>query len=360
MFPDSSTKDEEFQRHILQGVSRTFALTIPQLPGDLCRTVSNAYLLCRIADTIEDDAGLLLDDKRALSEQFVGLVEGHGNSEQFARELAPRLASHATEAERNLIRETARVIRITHSLKALQRTAMARCVRLMAEGMLVYQGQETLEGLDDQAAMDRYCYYVAGVVGEMLTALFCDHCTALKGRKREMMHLAVSFGQGLQMTNILKDIWDDRLRGACWLPRDIFVQKGVVLSRIEPGLGGPGFEDAIKELVAITHGHLRNALRYALIIPKSEPGIRRFCLWALGMAILTIRNINKQPSFSSGDDVKISRRTVKYTITATNALISSDRLLRKLFQIAAVGLPKRNINTPIESVAELSGKRLAP
>ena len=78
-----SIKDEEFQRHILQGVSRTFALTIPQLPGDLCRTVSNAYLLCRIADTIEDDAGLLLDDKRALSEQFVGLVEGHGDSRRM-------------------------------------------------------------------------------------------------------------------------------------------------------------------------------------------------------------------------------------------------------------------------------------
>jgi len=44
-----------YQSDILERVSRTFALTIPQLPFDLSKVVANAYLLCRIADTIEDD-----------------------------------------------------------------------------------------------------------------------------------------------------------------------------------------------------------------------------------------------------------------------------------------------------------------
>ena len=47
--------DDDFQSEMLEGVSRTFALTIPQLPAELCRVVSNAYLLCRIVDTIEDE-----------------------------------------------------------------------------------------------------------------------------------------------------------------------------------------------------------------------------------------------------------------------------------------------------------------
>ena len=41
------------------------------------------------------------------------------------------------------------------------------------------------------------------------------------------MKLATSFGQGLQMTNILKDIWDDHKRGACWLPCDHFRKYGI-------------------------------------------------------------------------------------------------------------------------------------
>ena len=56
--------DDAFQDHLLQGVSRTFALTIPRLPEGLARPVANAYLLCRIVDTIEDEVGLDLESKR--------------------------------------------------------------------------------------------------------------------------------------------------------------------------------------------------------------------------------------------------------------------------------------------------------
>lgn len=362
MTPAPTPQDEQFQQHILQGVSRTFALTIPQLPGPLSRAVSNAYLLCRIADTIEDDAGLGFEDKRAFSERFIALVEGHSpaDAEAFGRALEPRLAPHATDAERELVAETPRVLRITHSLNEAQRSAMARCVRTMAEGMVYYQGQETLDGLESQAAMDRYCYYVAGVVGEMLTVLFCDHCAALANRETEMMHLAVSFGQGLQMTNILKDIWDDRARGACWLPRDIFAAEGVTLSEVAPGRGGPGFERALGELLATAHGHLANALRYTLIVPASEPGIRRFCLWALGMAVLTLRRINARRNFASGTEVKISRRAVKATVVTTNLCVTSDRALEALFGLCSSGLPRRRIATPIDSVAGIAGSRAAP
>jgi farnesyl-diphosphate farnesyltransferase len=352
--------DERFQQRVLQDVSRTFALTIPQLPAGLARAVGNAYLLCRIADTIEDDAGLALADKQAFARTFIDVVEGGGAAEVFADGLADRLTAHATTAERALVAGTPAVIRITHSLNAVQRAAMARCVRIMAEGMVFYQGQETLDGLADQAAMDRYCYYVAGVVGEMLTALFCDHCPELAPRQTELMHLAVSFGQGLQMTNILKDIWEDRARGACWLPRDLFTARGVSLSGLAPGAGGPAFDDGLGQLIAIAHGHLRNALRYTFIVPARERGVRRFCLWALGMAVLTLRKLDRRRGFASGQEVKISRRSVKATVLATSLLVRSDRLLAALFELASTGLPQRRIATPIASVAGISGTGLAP
>ena len=46
--------DASYQESILPLVSRTFALTIPELPQPLSGVVTTAYLLCRIADTIED------------------------------------------------------------------------------------------------------------------------------------------------------------------------------------------------------------------------------------------------------------------------------------------------------------------
>jgi PAS domain S-box-containing protein len=78
-----------------------------------------------------------------------------------------------------------------------------------------------------------YCYFVAGVVGEMCTDLFCLHSPELAAQRTAMMRLAVSFGQGLQMTNILKDIWDDRPANACWLPRSVFaLQLGQLLRHL--------------------------------------------------------------------------------------------------------------------------------
>ena len=61
---DAQLLDSEHEQRVLRQVSRSFALTIPQLPPTLRREVTNAYLLCRIVDTIEDEESLSLDQKR--------------------------------------------------------------------------------------------------------------------------------------------------------------------------------------------------------------------------------------------------------------------------------------------------------
>ncbi len=331
--------DLAYQDEILQGVSRTFALTIPQLPGSLEQVVGNAYLLCRIADTIEDDKHLPFADKRQFSERFIEVVNGSEESERFAQDLKPRLSPSATDSERDLIHNTPTVIRITHSFNPRQQAALQRCVRIMADGMSRYQETNVAYGLQDQADMDSYCYYVAGVVGEMLTELFCDYSGAIDRNHEEMMQLAVSFGQGLQMTNILKDIWDDQQRNMCWLPQAVLERYGVSFNAATPLRNDQQFRQALGHLIGVARMHLGNALHYTLLLPKHETGIRRFCLWALGMAVLTLRNINNHRDFTSGNEVKISRRAVKATILSTNLCTRHDLLLRWLFNRLASGLP---------------------
>jgi len=194
-------------------------------------------------------------------------------------------------------------------------------------------------GLENVRELSEYCYYVAGVVGEMLTELFCDSAPEIEARRNQLQQKAVSFGLGLQMTNILKDIWEDLERGFCWLPRDIFAAHGFDLDDLESGPRSSSFEQGLGDLIAIAHGHLRNALDYVLLIPADERGIRRFCLWALGMAVLTLRKIDRKRGFRSGSEVKITRRTVKATVFASNVSTGNDRMLRWLFTACAKGLP---------------------
>lgn len=338
--PATQDADEIYQAQILTGVSRTFAVTIPQLPAPLYKVVSNGYLLCRIADTVEDEPNLTPAQKSAFSQAFIQVVAGEACPVAFSHALSPLLSASTSAAEKDLIMNTPRVIRLTHQFTYRQRAALHRCVRIMAEGMAEFQRYGTqVGGLKDMAEMNRYCYYVAGVVGEMLTALFCDYSAAIARHEAALYALAVSFGQGLQMTNILKDIWEDWRRGACWLPRDIFAQVGFDLRQLSSQHHDPAFGQGIAELISIARGHLYNALRYILLMPQSEQGIRRFCLYALGMAILTLRRINQRRNFTEGQQVKISRRQVKATMVVSHLASHHNASLRWLFAWLSRPLP---------------------
>ena len=335
---DASIADEDYQNRILPHVSRTFALTIPQLPPALRTPVTNAYLLCRIADTIEDEVDPAIAATLVLQQRFVSVVCGREDADLLVREVVPQLSARTLPAERDLVQNMKRVVGITAGFEEPQRVAIQRCLDIMCHGMHKFQLTASLRGLPRSTDLDDYCYYVAGVVGQMLTELFCSYSAQIRQHRTELHDLAVSFAQGLQMTNILKDVWEDRTRGACWLPQEVFTPYGIDLERLGPG-PDTRFDAGMRELVGVAHVHLRNALAYTLLIPGKETGIRRFCLWAIGLAVLTLKRISQTPGFTSGSQVKVSHAAVAMTQLSTNVAVRSNWLLERLFDWAAIGVP---------------------
>jgi farnesyl-diphosphate farnesyltransferase len=175
----------------------------------------------------------------------------------------------------------------------------------------------------------------------MLAKLFCHYSPEIALHRDELLTLSVSFGQGLQMTNILKDIWDDAQRGVCWLPQDIFTETGFDLKNLNTETDDENFRIGLEHLISIAHAHLHKALIYTQKIPAHETGIRNFCLWALGMAVLTLRKIKQNLDFKHSDQVKITRKSVKATIFATRLAGRSNLLLTFLFNLTG-----RELKTP--------------
>jgi farnesyl-diphosphate farnesyltransferase len=345
---DSGICDEAYQDEILVHVSRTFALTIPQLPPALRTAVTSAYLLCRIADTIEDEPALSAADTHLYLERFTAVVQGREDAATLARELLPRLSQSTLPAERDLVANMQRVMRVVAGFDERQRGAIRRCIEVMSRGMHHFQRTASLRGLARSTDLDSYCYYVAGIVGETLTELFCAYSPGAREHYARLYALAPSFGQGLQMTNILKDVWEDRRRGACWLPQEVFTRHGVELAGLAPGRTDARFHAGMLELIGVAHRHLRNALEFTLLIPGEETGIRLFCLWALGLAALTLRRIQLTPGFTAGAEVKVSRSAVMMTRTLTGLAVRNDRVLRQLFERAARGLPLADGPVPMK------------
>ncbi len=332
-----NARNERLQQDLLNRVSRTFALTIPALPPALVRVVGNAYLLCRIVDTVEDATALDPDAMHAQCERYIAVVTGRSDAAEFARKLLPHLTPHASADERRLIEYTPQVLAITTTFSDYERQALAECVTIMGRGMVAFQRRKSIAGLADLAEHAEYCYVVAGCVGEMLTRLFVHYLPELEPRRDTLMAQAVSFGQCLQMTNILKDFWEDRTNGACWLPRDVFLDEGLDLAEVTPG--DPRFARGYRRLVGLAHAHADAALSYTLTLPAREPGLRNFCLWALYMAVVGHRKLLAHPGFASGTEVKISRRTVRRVVMWCRLAVRSDTALRASFAWLTRSLP---------------------
>jgi farnesyl-diphosphate farnesyltransferase len=286
-----------------------------------------------VADIIEDENSLTFEQKKIFFRKWIAIISEHESPAGFGDELLPFILNHDSLPERLLIQNIEEVIRITRSFKEDVRKRLKRCITLMCMGMEWFQNHRSPHGLKSLIELEYYCYFVAGVVGELLTDLFCDYSTKISQRRETLRRLSISFGQGLQMTNILKDLWKDLDKGVCWLPRDIFQKKGFHLDELSNGGFSETFQKGLMELITIAQVHLKNALTYTLFLPKSEIGLRRFCLWAIGLAIFTLRKIKKRNNFISQGDVKISRRSVKLIIHVTQLTLRSNFLLKLLFHL---------------------------
>src|SRR5471032_2720453 len=84
-----NTPAADFDRHtrsILPLVSRTFALGIKLLPSRLEPPVRLGYLLCRIADTLEDDLALAPGRKAELLDEFVACFDDPQRADAFGED----------------------------------------------------------------------------------------------------------------------------------------------------------------------------------------------------------------------------------------------------------------------------------
>jgi farnesyl-diphosphate farnesyltransferase len=313
---ENPNTDIAYQKAILGSVSRTFALTIPLLPPAIEIVVGNTYLLCRIVDTIEDAAEISPIEKQGLSTLFLDAVLGTIPVASFVTPCLDALRDHSNRDELDLIANTPTVLRILRTFPNQDQAAISRCVAIMSEGMSHFHNRQTRAGLQDLAEFEKYCYVVAGVVGELLTTIFGHHSPEFAKQIQGKERLALAFGQALQMTNILKDSPEDEARGVSWKPAQM----------------------SQSELLKIAYEKLQDSLHYIILIPTKEVGIRRFCFLAFGLAVMTLEKIAAKQEFNDKAVIKLSRSTVWIFYGFTKIATANNFLMKSFFYLASGSL----------------------
>lgn len=319
---------------LLPRVSRTFALNIRILPGELRPATTIAYLLFRFVDTIEDAPGLCEEDRSALFDAALDRLDGSGTL-ALPETARVHLSETVSADEAELLRAGEEVFRAHDALPPDVRDIIASHVSETARGMQRISATMRRDGLlvlDTWKDLDEYCYYVAGTIGIMLTRLFAAHSRHLdRQSERQLMALGTNFGRGLQLTNILKGVFADRREGRVFLPSELLARHGVTAEGLPDEGARHATLAAVNELVPRALLDLEDALRYTLLVPRREPRIRLFCLWPLFTAVRTLSTISRGCGILPGAAPARIGRGELYREMATSAaeVFSNGRLRRR-------------------------------
>jgi farnesyl-diphosphate farnesyltransferase len=329
-----ATRDAaRFCTAILPAVSRTFALGIKVLPGALGQAVLDAYLLCRIADTVEDAPGIEPQVKAALFDDFLAAFS---DSDALMRFTAGVQGLSGDIAHLTLTQNTPLVFEHFAMLPANTRAVVEKWVAEMAVGMrkfvLLYPNGIRIQTIEEYK---EYCYYVAGTVGYMLTDLWHEHSPSI-GKKQYaiLRERCRAFAEALQTVNILKDVATDAEKeNSVYVPEELLKAHGSTQSRIlAPELLAKNRE-ALSQLIKLAWHDLEEALIYLLDIPRVAVQIRLFCILPLLLAYATLRDLVQSTAMlKPGGSVKISRREVKSLLMTGSMLVMSNTGVRWLVQ----------------------------
>ncbi|MDX1631278.1 MAG: squalene/phytoene synthase family protein [Thermoanaerobaculia bacterium] len=209
---------------LLVKTSRTFALSIPLLPRPTREEVKLAYLMFRIADTFED--ATLWPSRRKI--RALAELREHLQGEPDPEAVALSAASWTSEPPEDhhqgyleLLGAADDVFEAYWKLSDPARDVIRRHLIRTVDGMSEFVSEGGASGdleLRDLEELRRYCYVVAGIVGEMLTDLFLLGIPELEPVGGLLRDRARQFGEGLQLVNVLKDSARDRKEGRVFLP----------------------------------------------------------------------------------------------------------------------------------------------
>jgi len=267
---------------LLRDHARTFALTLRLLPWALREPLGIAYLLARASDTVADEGTLPPERRIEMLRELHDLLR-RGDAASWKPTPPSDVFSSEEQKLGELLAAVARLLRILESLP--DREEILSLWQTIVEGQL-FDLQRF--GHDEvplsRAELERYCYLVAGSVGETWTRLIARHAAEVITQELAVMvPLGCSYGKGLQLVNILRDRAADRAIGRHYIQ-----------------------EEETGELFDLAEGWLAEGLKYLSLL---RPG-RTLYATALphDLALRTLRGIR---SAGNARQMKVTRTDVR-------------------------------------------------
>lgn len=284
----------------LNQTSRSFAAVIQALDGEIRHAVCVFYLVLRALDTVEDDMSISVEKKIPMLRNF----------HTFLYEPEWRF-TESTQKDRQVLEDFPTISLEFRNLAEKYQTVIADICQKMGCGMAEFVDKHVTSKQD----WDKYCHYVAGLVGIGLSRLFStsEFEDPLVGEDTEC---ANSMGLFLQKTNIIRDYLEDQQEGRAFWPQEVW---GRYVKKLEDFAKPENIDVAVQclnELITNTLHHIPHVITYLSRLRNQS--VFNFCAIPQVMAIATLAACyNNQQVFKGV--VKIRKgQAVTLMMDATN------------------------------------------
>lgn len=288
--------DLAFCEEILVAVSRSFAAVIRQLPESILKDVAIFYLVLRALDTVEDDMTAFTSNE--IKRQH--LLKFHTTALQDA---SWRMDGVGQGDERRLLQEFPAVHRVYASLSPPSKAIISDITHRMAVGMVEFIDKDLGQGTADVTEYNRYCHFVAGLVGEGLSRLFAVSNLEHDSLATEL-HLSDQMGLFLQKTNIIRDFLEDYVDQRAFWPQSVWKKYSATgelgyFCNVETDTAvKKAALQCLNELVADALELVPDCLAYMACLQCAE--VFRFCAIPQVMAVATLEKCYNNPAVFTG------------------------------------------------------------
>jgi farnesyl-diphosphate farnesyltransferase len=321
--------DLEWCHEAVQNVSRTFAITIDQLDDEAADAICVGYLLCRVADTVEDAGHVPADEQSSLLRTYERTLDPDGDVDvrTFTAAVEPWVPE-SPDADWRVVANTPRIVATFAAFPEETRSALLDPVLELVSGMAEFVDRYAVAGglrIESVDELEEYCWYAAGTVGALITNLLARD--ADEDATETMRETAESFALLLQLVNVAKDVGDDyREENNVYLPAEWLADEGVTQEELLDPENADAVAAVVERLARRAENYVDDAVRYLRAMPEARGN--RLAAWAIPclLAVGTIRELLDRPDEVLEGDVKVSRSEVYAVVERFEHGVSREEL----------------------------------
>ena len=307
----------------VQGVSRTFALTVDVLEEPMASQICVGYLLCRVADTVEDAGHIPPEAQSDVLRTYRRAIDPDEDADivEFRAAVDEWLPAERDD-DWTVVAEAPTIAATFEELDPEAQAAIVPPVLEMVDGMAMFVDRHATEGglrIGDRDELEQYCYYAAGTVGNLITNLLTRGDLA-EERARRLRETAEEFGLLLQLVNVSKDVYDDYTEeNNVYLPAEWLEAEGVEQERVVHPENRESSARVVGRTADYARSFLDDAQAYLETMPLSNGNTMEAWTVPYLLAVGTLRELGSRPEDALTETgVKVSRQEVFAVMSAAS------------------------------------------